>query len=282
MFIIFQFFTKIKIRIMKKFISLLSITMIMLTSCSKEDFEDSESITEKTNPNGTILRKTIAITNGDISIVTGDYVYNGNKLSKIITSDDKYVAYFYTNDLITSKEFYTNTILDNKEIFEYNANNQLVNFKRVKANNSIVYRAIFVYNPDGTISVTGYKDGLTDQNSEINKRKIFVQNGRVVKTETYVNVNGTIKTTTNQYSFDTKNSPFQNILGFDKLTYYDVTLGGSSNNITGLNITNSTNSNSRSTTTQYTYNALNFPVTAKEVDAANINGSSTLFQFFYK
>lgn len=281
MFAIFQFFTKIKIIIMKKFICLLSITMIMLTACSKEDFEDSESIPDKTNPNGTVLKRTVAITNGDSTIATGEYVYNGNKLSKIITSDDKYVAYFYTNDLIYSKEFYTNAILDNKELFEYNANNQLVNFKRVKAN-SVVYNAIYSYNPDGTISVTGYKNGLTDLNSEINKRKIFVENGRVAKIETYVTINGSIHTTTIRYSFDTKNSPFQNILGFDKLTYYDVTLGGSSNNITGLNSTNSSNANSRVTTIQYSYNASGFPITAKEVDGATIHGKSTLFQFFYK
>lgn len=267
---------------MKKLICLLGITMVTLTSCSNEEFDTSEPNVTESNTNGTVLKKTVAIINGGSPVTTGEYIYNGDKLAKIITSDDKYVTYSYTGDLITSREFYTNAILNTKEIFEYNANNQLVNFKRVKPNNSIVYRAIYGYNTDGTITVTGYKGALTDQNSEISKRKVFVENGQVSKIETYVNVNGSMVTETSRYTFDTKNSPFNDILGFDKLTYYDSALNGNAHNVTGLSISSATNANASSDPIQYTYNAFDYPVTAKEVDPANNGGKSTVFQYFYE
>jgi hypothetical protein len=267
---------------MKKLISLLSITMVLLASCSNDEFDTTEPNVTESNTNGTVLKKTVAIINGGTAVTTGEYIYDGNKLAKIISSDDKYVTYFYTSDLITSREFYNNGILSTKEIFEYNANKQLVNFKRVKPNNTIVYRAVYVYNTDGTITVTGYKGALVDQNSEISKRKVFLENGQASKIETYLNVNGSIATETTHYTFDSKNSPFNDILGFDKLTFYDSSLNGNAHNVTGLNVTSSSNTNSGADAIQYTYNAFDYPVTAKEVDSADKAKNSTVYQYFYE
>lgn len=267
---------------MRKWICVLSITIGFLVSCSNEEFDTSEPNVTESNTNGTVLKKTVAIINGVTPVVTGEYIYNGGKLAKVISSDNKSVAYFYTGDLITSREFYTNGILNTKEVFEYNANNQLVNFKRLKPNNSIVYSASYIYNTDGTVLVTGYKGALTDQNSEISKRKVFLENNQVSKIEIYTNVSGSITTETIRYSFDSKNAPFKGIPGFDKLTFYDSALNGTAHNVTALQVSNSSNTNSGTDAIQYTYNAFDYPVTAKEVDPADKAKNSTVYQYFYE
>jgi hypothetical protein len=273
---------------MKKISCILGIAMAMLTSCSNDEFETPDpnasrlslNQTQYLNQKGTLLKKTVAVINGGTTEITGDYIYNGNKLVKIVSSDGKEVVYTYTGNLITERAFYTNGVLNTKELFEYNATNQLITLKRVSPNNIIQYRAVYVYNVDGTVSVTGYKGDLIAQSSVIKSRKVFFLNGQVSKIETYVTVNGSVVTNTANYTFDNKNTPFRNILGFDKLTYHDAALNGNPQNITGISYTGSSPANSDKI--QYTYNAIGYPLTAAEVYPADKIGKSTVFQYFYE
>lgn len=268
---------------MKKFSCILGlITAVLISSCSNDEFDtttpENQTTDVKGNNNGTLLKKTVAIIDGGTTVTTGEYTYNGNKLSRV-TTEDKYVTYTYTGDLITSREFFSNNLLATKEIFEYNANKKLVAFKRVKPNNAVVYNAVYVYNSDNTISVTGYKGALKDAASEIRSRKVFLTAGQISKIETYNKVSGATVTETAVYTFDGKHSPFASITGFDKLTYYDAALSANSNNIMSSVYTASNSSKTDNDQFQYTYNSFNYPTTATELTSV---GKPTVYQYFYQ
>ena len=284
-FIYFLFFTKIKLenyKIMKKFSCLFIAVLAIFTSCSKDDLEATEPDAIDSNPNGKVLKKMTVNLNGGAEITTEEYFYNANKLAKITSSDDKNTVFTYTGNLITKKEFYSSGALNTTEIFEYNPSNQLVNFKRVNPSNKTVYRGVYVYNPDGTITATGYKGDLTDQKSQISNRKVFIENAQISKIETYETVNGTPTTETTRYTFDSKSTPFINILGFDKLTYYDSVMSGNAHNIIGSTSTNSTNSKSDNEAFDYAYNKANLPISSSENNAIKTAGGSIIFQYFYE
>lgn len=253
-------------------------TMGVLASCSTDEFDPEVTPTEtadsaKLNPNGTYLRRTTATTNGGSSVTTSDYLYEGSKLAKVTSSDGTYVAYAYTGNFITKREFYYNNVLNTKELFEYNANGQLINYRRLNPSNTVLYTSVFQYNSDGTITISGYRGSSITQSAQIVNRKVFFVNGQVNKIENYIVTNGTTATEVLNYTFDTKNSPYKNILGFDKLTYYDMALNGSARNVTGITTVGATLANSGNDVVQYTYNAQNYPVTA--------NRGSIVFQYFY-
>ena len=97
---------------MKELIYILSVTILMLQSCSSGDSSSSgsSSILCKKQVNGTFVF---------------DYIYNGNKMDRIIVNGQLNTKYYYTGDLITKVE----DIIDNQvrviSTFTYN-NNQLI------------------------------------------------------------------------------------------------------------------------------------------------------------
>lgn len=253
-------------------------TMGILASCSTDEFDTEVTPPDgmenaKLNPKGVLLKRTTATTNGGSSVTTSDYVYDGSKLLKVTSSDGTHVIYTYSGNLITERAFYYNNALNTKEIFEYNSAGKLSNYRRVNPSNTVLYRAVYQYNSDGTVTISGYKGSTTTQSAQIVNRKVFVSNGQVNKIENYTVSNGSAVTEILNYSFDTKNSPFKDILGFDKLTYYDTALNGNARNVTGITTSGASLANSGNDVVQYTYNAQNYPVTA--------NKGSIVFQYFY-
>lgn len=251
-------------------------TMGILASCSTDEFDPEATTatdTAKLNVKGVYLKRTVATTNGGANVTTSDYLYEGSKLSKVTASDGTYVAYLYTGNFITERDFYYNNILNTKELFEYNANGQLINYRRVNPSNTVLYTSVYQYNSDGTITISGYRGSSITQTAQIVNRKVFFVNGQVSKIENYTVSNGMATTEVLNYTFDTKNSPYKDILGFDKLTYYDMALNGSARNVTGITTVGATLANSGNDVVQYTYNAQNYPVTA--------NRGSIVFQYFY-
>lgn len=252
-------------------------TMGVLASCSTDEFdtEVTSDTTEdaKLNAKGVYLKRIVTTTNAGNTVNTSDYLYSGSKLSRVNSSDGTHVVYTYTGNLITERAFYYNNALNTKEIFEYNDNSQLLNYRRVNPSNSVLYRAVYQYNSDGTVTVSGYKGSTVTESSKIVNRKVFIVNGQVTKIENYTVSNGTAVTEILNYTFDTKYSPFKDILGFDKLTYYDTALNGSARNVTGITTAGASLANSGNDIVQYTYNAQNYPVTA--------NKGSIVLQYFY-
>lgn len=252
-------------------------TIGILASCSNDEFDTnvtSDAADDaKLNLNGVLLKRIVATVNGGTTVTTNDYLYNGSKLSRINSSDGTYVTYTYNGNLISERSFYYNGSLNTKELFQYNASGQLINYKRLNPSNVILFSTVYQYNSDGTISVAGYKGSTQTASTQTVNRKVFLLNGQVSKIENYTISNGTAVTETLNYTFDTKNSPFKDIIGFDKLTYYDMALNGNARNVTGITTVGATLANSGNDVVQYTYNAQNYPVTA--------NKGSIVFQYFY-
>ena len=174
---------------------------------------------------------------------------------------------------MTERDFYYNNVLNTKEIFSYNANNQLLSFRRTTPTNTVLYKATYQYNSDATITINGYKGDVISQSTQVVNRKVFLLNGQASRIENYTVVNGTAATEVLNYTFDTKNSPFKDILGFDKLTYYDTALNGNARNVTGISTSGAILANSGNDVVQYTYNPQNYPVSA--------NKGSIVFQYYY-
>ncbi|HSD14887.1 MAG TPA: hypothetical protein VLB74_09590 [Flavobacterium sp.] len=262
---------------MKRLSSVLGmIAIALLASCSNDEFVDTISDSEtdaKLNPNLPLVKRIVATTNSGTSVSTDNYTYSGSKLVRVTSSDGRHVDYVYTGNLITERDYFTDNVLNSKELYEYNVDNRLINYRRVNAVNTVTYRATFSYNSDGTVSVAGYRGDVVSTSAQIVNRKVFFTNGRISSMETYRTVNGSPVTEVNNYTYDTKNSPYKGILGFDKLTYHDTALNGNMNNITSISTTGVSAANSVNDQIQYTYNNTNYPVTASR--------GSIVFQYYY-
>ena len=70
------------------------------------------------------------------------------------------------------------------------------------------------------------------------------------------------------YTYDTKNNPFKNITGGDKINFINIEAIGVSRNILTDTYT-STFTNTELFTTTYTYNSLDFPLTESEIEGTD-------------
>jgi hypothetical protein len=254
------------------------VTIALLASCSNDEFVDTiddsgSEMDGKYSPNGVLVKKIVATTNNGASVSTDDYIYNGSKLSKVVSSDGRQVTYIYSGNVITERDYYTNNVLSSKELYEYNANEQLIGYKRINSSNTVTYKTVFSYNSDGTVTANGYRGDVVSQSNLKVNRKIFFSNGKVSRMETYRTVNGSPVTEAHDYSYDTKNSPYKGILGFDKLTYLDVALNGNVNNVTSIAVSGVSAANSVNDQIQYSYNSGNYPISASR--------GSVVFQYYY-
>lgn len=256
---------------MKKLILLLSAMVLVFNSCTS----DADPLPVYTPPvvdPTTVLVKKIIYTPAGSPSETANFFYNGNKLVKITDGSSEYTTITYTGDLITSIQHYddTNTLIAS-EHFTYNGSNKLVTnlYKDLISNDAS--KETYVYNADGTISVSKYSGDITTQTNYDGYYKMYFQNREVVKEENYDSTGNLIETT--DYTFDGKNNPFKNIVGWPQLQYSQSQMGGAYQNVIQNNGTFEIFSNS------YTYDANNFPLIQTEKDASNtVLGTA---QYFY-
>ena len=265
-----------------KRIVLLSITLLFVfVSCSKDSPEPTTA-EPVLNINGTKLRRVITTYDNRVTSESGDYIYNGDKLSKIVSSSGSYVNYTYTGDVITKIESYRGNVLIDTNILEYNSFNKLIT-RRQFLNNS-GYKVVYTYNLDGTISISGYTGDLINQTTPTNlNKKVFFVNGLLSKIEEYKLINGNMETLFTNYAFDNKNEPYYTILGYNKLTFYE--LGGSYGNPNNLiSITYSATNSSMVDVDNInnTYNTFNFLSTSTAVDPYDDGGAPIISQYFYE
>ncbi len=255
---------------MKKFAILLFVLLPLLHSCSSDDSVASEP---ELTTNGTILKRTIS-TNGP-SLYTSDYFYNGNKLEKVVSSTGERIVYTYTGNLITKTQYFdSNNVLKDITNFQYNSGEKMTQRISINPTNNTGYRCELIYNSDGTVSVIGYEGDNTTQNTQtINKKAFLLSNGDVEKIEEYVVVSGNNHTRTRYYSYDTKNSPSNAILGYNKIKFWDTGTYGNSHNNTSIFFTTTENATTSTSNLTYTYNSFDYLVTASY--------SSISIQYFY-
>lgn len=178
-----------------------------MQSCSPSDGNTSNS------DNLFLLKKAI-YTNPD-GVFTTNYNYNGNKILKVITSNFGYSNFTYSGDLISSVENYdVNNNLISKSLYNYNANNEIAYFIELFYSSNIGHRIVYQYNSDGTVLSNQYTGNLNIQNTLSYTCKIYFLNGEV---SSEVFSYGSTKTI--NFTYDNKNHPNKNVIGFNKLSF---------------------------------------------------------------
>lgn len=239
---------------MKKFILFLLVGIGLLSGCTGEDSPSDSS-------NRKIQRFVMEDADGDL-IVNQVHEYIGEKLDKVFFASDDYHKYYYTNDFITRIDVFRENVLTSTAHLEYDANGKLLESISYSGVNG--YRISHVYNSDNTVSVTEYTGDLNSQTTVLQAHKVFLENGIAVKIESYGIGEETGITYTREYTYDNKNNPMYAILGYGRLTMYQVGSTVSPNNITKIVYSQSDRPETSTYLSTYTYNSRNFPTSRVE------------------
>lgn len=253
---------------MKKIIFLLCAVSLVLSSCSG----DETSAETPVDVNSVFLKKSIFDDGTDV--VTAIYEYNGNKISKITYSNNNKSIYTYTGDLITKKEHYNGSVLDYTENFTYDSNNNLIIYTDISATSG--YKETYVHNSNGQISYNAFTGNAVTQTTPVNNGIYVIENGEVVSNTVVVGGN----TSTYNYTYESKNGFFRNVLNFNKISFRDDYMDAGNQKVRiGTTFANPSFPSSNYTQTlTHTYNSNNFPIT----ETVTVNGSTdSMNQFFY-
>lgn len=245
---------------MKKLVCLFAFSTLVLNSCSTGS---SSSTTADTD---VLVTKTVETYANDGSVVTTNYTYSGKKIVSTVDSDGNYENYTYTGNLLTKVDSYdSGDILQQRETLSYDSSDRLNTYIALDYINTTGHKETYVYNSDGTISTAASSGNLTTQTNSVSTGVVHFTNGEVTSFDNIETLGGTTSTTT--YTYDTKNHPFKNITGYDKISFIDSDAAGITHNV----LTQSYTSGSQTyvTTTTYTYNALNFPMTGSEIEGTD-------------
>ena len=244
---------------MKKLLYLFSAIALTLASCSSED--DSNNISD-------VLVTKIIETYEDNSTYTTEYVYSGTKLVSSTDSDGEYQLFTYTGNLITKIEYFlSDDTLDQVETYTYDSSDRLISFVRVfPTDTDWGNKETYTYNTNGTISVNYYSG---DYNSQTN----LDQTGVITFLNGEISQIATSDGNTDDYTYDNKNNPFKNVLGYNKIFFTDALTDGVVNNI--VTMTSSTTGGSYVNTN--TYNSNDFILTSESVSSVETISS----EFFY-
>lgn len=228
---------------MKKLLILVSALALVFTSCSSESSSSSS--------NTPILVTKIIETFEDNSTWTIQYKYSGTKLVKII-DDEGYATFTYNGNLITEVKHYESNTLVQTDTYEYDANGKVVSFVMIdNIDTDWGDKETYTYNSNGSITVNHYIGDAFSQTTLNDTGTITFLNGEI-----YQISNSSGKTTT--YTYDTKNTPFLNVTGVDKIAYCGFEGQGVLHNI----IEEDDSDNLDDMTVVYMYNSNDFPVSS--------------------
>ena len=239
---------------MKKIICLLAIVAVSLTSCSSDSSSDQ-------NPSNDVLVRKVIYDYGSLDYGdTVEYTYNGNKLLKGLYSDGSVENFTYSGDLITKIELLSEGYVIYTENFIYDSSNRLIKYNLLE--DGFNEQETFVYNNDGTATAT-YGTGVG-----ANVSTYYYENDELIK---IVGSDGH----TYNYTYDSKNSPYRNVTGYDKIVlvvHGDHEFFGAKQNISRI-FDATENINYMSNT--MTYNANNYPITATSTAIFTPDGTFT-------
>lgn len=263
---------------MKKRLCLFSVALLFLVSCSSDD---SSTPPDPASQN-LLLSKTVEV-DAFFGNFTTNYTYNGNKLVEINRYEEESDIYTYTGDLITKIEKFNVylsgttdeiTELVSTDMFEYNSNNQLIEFKTTYPNSQMERVTTYVYNNNNTVTFEQYENFPGNTPELLKTGTITMQDGEI----STLQVVKDFDSFTANYTYDNKNSLFKNVVGYDKLmvthiigtqgsfTSGDTVLGGISHNFVNNG------------EFEYTYNADDYPITAKQSFFGSVLHS---YEFYY-
>jgi len=190
----------------------LAASFVVFASCSKDD----DSISEEK----LLLPKKEIYTNASYpqENSTVSYVYDGNKIVSLTYDNGDKTNFTYTGNFITSAvytESYGGRTYSTTTTFTYE-NNRLKSYLEVYSDSSSSRKKIYTYNENGTISTKTVLINPETQEESNYENSLFTldSKGNIVKAE----FNGY----TNTIEYDTKNSPFKNVLGYSLLLDSDI------------------------------------------------------------
>jgi hypothetical protein len=167
--------------------------------------------------NTTVRVKKITDTDADGTVSTIEYFYNGNKIVYAIDSEGLRMNIFYDGDLIAREEWLQGTTLVAKVFYNYE-NSKLVTYQDLDLVDNIGKKITYEHNANGTISFTEFSGDITTQDE-------IQSTGTISNTKLVRNIIDPItleaQVYTNTFTFDAKNSPFINIVGYDKIYFAD-------------------------------------------------------------
>ncbi len=247
---------------MKKIFTMAAITLFMMASCTSET-------TPVNNPDNQMMLVKQMIVTDSYGTYTGEYTYEGNKITNITYSDNEYQNFTYNNDLLVKVETYEDGILSDSEIFEYDENNKLTTYLFLHYDMERGDKKIFTYNTDGTVSYEDFTGDLETQTQLNSTGNFTIDNNNITEHIQTFSLNSTTFT----YTFDDKNSPSKNVFAGD--IFNMVYAEGGNNNIISCETANE----NESYTVTYTYNDNGYPT--ESVETYN-DGSSSTIQYFYE
>lgn len=232
---------------------------LLLSSCSNDDNNSGSE-------NKIVLVKKKIETDSQGAVTTFDYKYNGQKLiSSVATSGDK-VFYTYTDDLITKIEFKFDNINIQLNSFTYTSDRKLNSFTKVELLENYGYKEVYVYNPNGTITVQSYAGNASEQTTKVGSATITFANNEISEIVSTNSPN-------HKYVYDLKNNPFKNVTGLDKIAFTDR----EANSGVLYNLISDTSGTEVWSKYIYTYNAANYPTKSEK---SNFGEKATV-EFFY-
>ena len=250
---------------MKKITLVFSVLFLILTSCSSNS-EDTTTIDQDS-----ILVRKYTFGRNNLNITT-NLIYNGNKVVSTNSTGGISEKFTYTGNLITKIEHFFYDDLDKRDAYTYNSDGKLETFISLTPTMGNGKKVTFVYNSDGTTSFSKFIGNLTSQTNLQETGKIFYENGEIIKIESIAGTTTTIQ----NFTYDEKNNPFKNCIGFSAISFADFQVDGKSRNV--LMYSSSSSFNNFSATYSYTYDDNNFPIS---VLIESDNFSSSVNQFFY-
>ncbi len=248
---------------MKKLIFLLALVAV---SC------DSGADMTPYDPNATLtttLLTKIIETDDAGNDLTTTFNYDGYKIVNFVDSDGGSGVFTYSGNIISQIKYYQDTTLEQTDFFTYNLQGQITSHTLVFHAINYATREDYAHNADGTISFsTWYGTPESQPNADVTG-KLFLENGEVVKKETYI---GSSLASSETYAYDDKNNPLRNVIGLNQAFIYQLEFGGVWRNL--LQTSGSTNP----VDITYIYNLNGFPESSQSVSALE---GGIFTQYFY-
>jgi hypothetical protein len=234
-------------------------------------------------------------------LVTTTFSYNGNKIVSESWKENNFdmatdVGYSYRMDYTYTGNLITNIKVNNifrapeklvmSTNFAYDSNENLISsvreqyFDSFKMTLKILHTKIDNNTQEFKIFTIDSRDNI--ENPSASGKIVFDVNKNILKMGSIDMVNSF-----SSFEYDSKSNPKTNIIGFNKIIYFDLPPNFSvltlkphlnrSNNILKTNIPGY-----YPTSNQYTYNADGYPIENKEYYEYNGNRLNVIFQYFYQ
>ena len=215
---------------MKKIIALLSVVVLTITSCSKNDSPTTPAEA------GNLIKRIENTSNSPDGNRTTFISYNGNKIAEVSSSGStSKTIYTYNGDLIAKTQSYNGTVLRETDDYIYSNGKLMSVFSLENRFNSqtnlteeIKSKREYNYDPSGPITEQQYKfvNGVYVAETRTNVYTYsggnctkLVQNG----SNSYDNGSGTLQVNiyvnTYVYEYDNKPNPINNIAGINKIIF---------------------------------------------------------------